>query len=205
MSSKKSKDKFDQIIIETTQLKIDIKTTGDLTTKEYDLLPFHPNMADLRDLSNNSYLLFPSFVKITMKDLKKAGVGEDYPKVFLNLEKYIKLIKYVTSQDREQDYTLFIDRAQVKNYATALVQNSLTDILSDEASDIISIQKYEPLTEEEIITNNIELIKRLFLPVKSHFYILGNDYIIGKSKYIPPYVTSTETNTKLDTPTRKIP
>jgi hypothetical protein len=205
MSSKKSKDKFDQIIIETTQLKIDIKTTGDLTTKEYDLLPFHPNMADLRDLSNNSYLLFPSFVKITMKDLKKAGVGDDFAKVFLNLEKYIKLIKYVTSQDREQDYTLFIDRAQVKNYATALVQNSLTDILSDEASDIISIQKYEPLTEEEIITNNIELIKRLFLPIKSHFYILGNDYIIGKSKYIPPYVASTETNTKLDTPTRKIP
>ena len=205
MSSKKSKDKFDQIIIETTQLKIDIKTTGDLTTKEYDLLPFHPNMADLRDLSNNSYILFPSFVKITMKDLKKAGVGEDYPKVFLNLEKYIKLIKYVTSQDREQDYTLFIDRAQVKNYASALMQNSLTDILSDEASDIISIQKYEPLTEEEIITNNIELIKRLFLPIKSHFYILGNDYIIGKSKYIPPFVASSETNTKLDTPTRKVP
>ena len=205
MSSKKSKDKFDQIIIETTQLKIDIKTTGDLTTKEYDLLPFHPNMADLRDLSNNSYLLFPSFVKITMKDLKKAGVGEDYPKVFLNLEKYIKLIKYVTSQDREQDYTLFIDRAQVKNYASALMQNSLTDILSDDASDIISIQKYEPLTEEEIITNNIELIKRLFLPIKSHFYILGNDYIIGKSKYIPPFLVSSETNTKLDTPTRKIP
>lgn len=205
MSSKKSKDKFDQIIIETTQLKIDIKTTGDLTTKEYDLLPFHPNMSDLRDLSNNSYVLFPSFVKITMKDLEKAGVGEDYPKVFLNLEKYIKLIKYVTSQDRVQDYTLFIDRAQVKNYATAMMQNSLTDILSDEASDIISIQKYEPLTEEEIITNNIELIKRLFLPIKSHFYILGNDYVIGKSKYIPPFVASSETNTKLDTPTRKVP
>ena len=205
MSSKKTKDKFDQIIIETTQLKIDIKTIGDLTTKEYDLLPFHPNMADLRDLSNNSYLLFPSFVKITMKDLENAGVGEDYPKVFLNLEKYIKLIKYVTNPDRQEDYTLFIDRSQVKNYATALVQNSLTDILSDDASDIISIQKYEPLTEEEIIINNIELIKRLFLPVKSHFFILGNDYIIGKSKYIPPFVSSSETNTRLDTESRKIP
>jgi hypothetical protein len=204
MSSKTSKDKFDQIIIETTQLKINIKTTGDLTTKEYDLLPFHPNMADLRDLSNNSYLLFPSFVKITMKDLEKAGVGDDYPKVFLNLEKYINLIKYVTSADRQQDYTLFIDRTQVKNYATALAQNSLTDLLSDESSDIISIQKYDRLTEEEIITNNIELIKRLFLPVKSHFYILGNDYVIGKSKYVPPFKASSETNTKLDT-TRKIP
>ena len=204
MSSKTSKDKFDQIIIETTQLKINIKTTGDLTTKEYDLLPFHPNMADLRDLSNNSYLLFPSFVKITMKDLKKAGVGDDYPKVFLNLEKYIKLIKYVTSPEREQDYTLFIDRSQVTNYATAFAQNSLTDLLSDEASDIISIQKYEPLTEEEMIINNIELIKRLFLPVKSHFFILGNDYVIGKSKYVPPFKASSEINTKLDT-TKKIP
>ena len=205
MSSKKPKDKFDQIIIETTQLKVNVKTTGDLITKEYDLLPFHPNMADLRDLSNNSYILFPSFVKITMKDLENAGVGEDYPKVFLNLEKYIKLIKYVTSSEREEDYTLFIDKTQVKNYATSLVQNSLTDLLSDEASDIISIQKYDPLTEEDIITNNIELIKRLFFPLKGHFFILGNDYVIGKSKYIPPFVPSSETNTKLDTETKKIP
>ena len=205
MSSKKPKDKFDQIIIETTQLKVNVKTTGDLITKEYDLLPFHPNMADLRDLSNNSYILFPSFVKITMKDLENAGVGEDYPKVFLNLEKYIKLIKYVTSSEREEDYTLFIDKTQVKNYATSLVQNSLTDLLSDEASDIISIQKYESLTEEDIITNNIELIKRLFFPLKGHFFILGNDYVIGKSKYIPPFVPSSETNTKLDTETKKIP
>ena len=94
MTSKKEKDKdkYDEVIIETTQLKIDIKTTGDLITKEYDLLPFHPNMADLRDLSNNHYILFPSFIKITMKDLKKAGAGDDYPKIFMNLEKYIKLI-----------------------------------------------------------------------------------------------------------------
>ena len=52
----KDKDKYDEVIIETTQLKIDIKTTGDLITKEYDLLPFHPNMAELRDLSNNHYI-----------------------------------------------------------------------------------------------------------------------------------------------------
>ena len=70
--SSKTKEK-EPITIETTILKINIKTTGDLITKDYDLLPFHPNMADLRDLSNNSYILFPSFVKITMKDLQKAG------------------------------------------------------------------------------------------------------------------------------------
>lgn len=193
----KDKDKYDEVIIETTQLKIDIKTTGDLITKEYDLLPFHPNMAELRDLSNNHYILFPSFIKITMKDLKRAGAGEDYPKIFMNLEKYIKLIKYVTGPDHEADYTLFIDRADVKNYATSLLQNSLTDLISDENSNSIVIQKYEEPTKEEIITNNIELIKNVFLPVKSHFFILGNDYVIGKSKYIGPPKRSADENTKL--------
>ena len=205
MSSKSSISKVDPIKLDTTMLKINIKTNGDLLTKEYDLIPFHPNMADLRDLSNNSYILFPSFVKITMKDLKNAGVGEDYPKVFMNLDKYIKLIKYVTSPDRAEDFTLFIDKTQVKNYSVALAQNALTDLMADNATDIISIQKYEPLTEQEIITNNIEIIKNIFLPVKSHFFILGNDYVIGQSKYNPPYVPSTETNLKLSDISKKIP
>ena len=205
MSSKKRKEAPQSITIDTTTLKINIKSTGDLITKDYDLLPFHPNMADLRDLSNNSYILFPSFVKITMKDLKNAGVGEDYPKVFMNLDKYIKLIKYVTSPDRAEDFTLFIDKTQVKNYSIALAQNALTDLIADNATDIISIQKYEPLTEQEIITNNIEIIKNIFLPVKSHFFILGNDYVIGQSKFKPPYIPSTETNLKLSDISKKIP
>lgn len=205
MSSKKRKESPQLITIDTTTLKINIKSTGDLITKDYDLLPFHPNMADLRDLSNNSYILFPSFVKITMKDLKNAGVGEDYPKVFMNLDKYIKLIKYVTSPDRAEDFTLFIDKTQVKNYSIALAQNALTDLIADNATDIISIQKYEPLTEQEIITNNIEIIKNIFLPVKSHFFILGNDYVIGQSKFKPPYIPSTETNLKLSDISKKIP
>jgi len=205
MSSKKRKEAPQSITIETTILKINVKTTGDLITKDYDLIPFHPNMADLRDLSNNSYILFPSFVKITMKDLKNAGVGEDYPKVFMNLDKYIKLIKYVTSPDRAEDFTLFIDKTQVKNYSIALAQNALTDLMADNTTDIISIQKYEPLTEQEIITNNIEIIKNIFLPVKSHFFILGNDYVIGQSKYTPPYIASSETNRNLSDTTKKIP
>ena len=199
MSSKRGRDKkeADIITIDTTQLKINVKSTGDLITKDYDLIPFHPNMADLRDLSNNSYILFPSFIKITMKDLKKAGVGEDYPKVFMNLDKYIKLIKYVTGPSREEDFTLIIDKSQVKNYTVSLAQNAFADLMADEVTDVISIQKYEPLTEEEIIVNNIELIKSIFLPVKSHFFILGNDYVIGQSKYVPPYKPSLEKNEKL--------
>ena len=154
-------EKYDPIIIKTTTLKINIKTNGDLETKEYDLIPFHPNMADLRDLSNNNVIFFPSFVKITMKDLQYAGVGEDYPNVFMNLKKYINLIKYVISPEREEDYTLIIDKSQVSNYALSIAQNSMKDLISDFISDLITIKKYEPLTEEEIITNNIGLIKEL--------------------------------------------
>jgi hypothetical protein len=208
MSSKREgrgqKREPDIITIDTTVLKINVKSTGDLITKDYDLIPFHPNMADLRDLSNNSYILFPSFIKITMKDLKKAGVGEDYPKVFMNLDKYIKLIKYVTGPEREEDFTLIIDKSQVKNYTVSLAQNALADLMAEEVTDVISIQKYEPLTEEEIIVNNVELIKSLFLPVKSHFFILGNEYVIGQSKYVPPYTASVEKNEKLSE-VKKIP
>jgi hypothetical protein len=208
MSSKNAKDKAETVIsIDTTILKINVKTTGDLITKEYDLIPFHPNMADLRDLSNNSYILFPSFVKITMKDLKKAGVGSDYPKVFMNLDKYVKLIKYVTSPDKdEEDNTLLIDKSQAKNYTTSLAQNALSDLMADTSSDVLAIQKTEPLTKDDIITNNIQLIKSLFFPSKGRFYILGNEYIIGQSKYIPPYTPSQEENKKLLEETKeKIP
>ena len=76
MSSKSSGDKVEPIKLDTTILKIDIKSNGDLLTKEFDLIPFHPNMSDMKDLSNNNYILFPSFVKVTMKYLKQAGVGQ---------------------------------------------------------------------------------------------------------------------------------
>ena len=206
MSSINKKDKFEQpISIETTTLQINIKSTGDLITKDYDLIPFHPNMADLKDLSNNSFIFFPSFVKITMKDLEKAGVGNDFPKVFMNLDKYIKLIKYVTNPDKEEDNTLIIDKFQVKNYSISLAQNAISDLIAENTSDVITVKKSGDLTEQEIITNNIELIKLLFLPVKSHFYILGNDYVIGKSIYNPPYKPSLETNKKLSSTGRTIP
>ena len=149
MSSKNKKDIFEQpISVETTILKIDIKTTGDLITKQYDLIPFHPNMSDLKDLSNNNFIFFPSFVKITMKDLEKAGVGNDYQKAFMNLNTYVKLIKYVTGPDKEQDNTLIIDKQQVKNYAVSLAQNAISDFIAGEVNDVITIQKTDPLTEE---------------------------------------------------------
>ena len=59
MSQKKSTTKFEEPLkLETTILKIDVKTIGDLKTKDYDLIPFHPNMADIKDLSNNNYIFF---------------------------------------------------------------------------------------------------------------------------------------------------
>ena len=130
-SNKSNKsDKSEPINIKTTTLKINIKTNGDFETKEYDLIPFHPNMADLKDLSNNHFIFFPSFVKVTMKDLQKAGVGQDFPKVFMDLKKYIKLIKYVTSSDKEEDNTLIIDKSQVQNYAVSIGQNVMKDMIN---------------------------------------------------------------------------
>ena len=196
-SAKTSKDTFEPLKLDTTLLKIDVKTEGDITTKEYDLIPFHPNMADMKDLSNNNYILFPSFIKITEKDLKLSGAlgsGQDYKKIFTNLEKFINLIKYVTRPNKsEVDYTLLVDQTQYKNYALSFVKEFTSDI----TFDFRPIQKYEPLTENEIITNNIGLIKKLFFPVGGHFFVLGHDYLINKSKYVPPYIASDAVNEAL--------
>ena len=195
MSSKSSGDKVEPIKLDTTILKIDIKSNGDLLTKEFDLIPFHPNMSDMKDLSNNNYILFPSFVKVTMKYLKQAGVGQDFRKVFTNLEKYIQLIKFLTHPNKEvdEDFTLLVDQTQFKNYALSFVQ----DFTSDITQDFRSVQKYEPLTDDEIITNNIGIIKSIFLPVNGRFFVLGHEYIINQSKYIPKYKSSTVFNERL--------
>ena len=195
MAPKDSGDKFEPIKLDTTILKINIKTTGDLLTKEYDLIPFHPNMSDMKDLSNNNYILFPSFVKITMKYLENAGIGQDYKKAFTHLDKYILLIKYMTKKDKdiEEDYTLLVDQTQYKNYAMSFVQDFTTDI----TKDFRAVQKYEPLTDQEIITNNIGIIKSLFLPVNGRYFVLGHEYIINECHYLPPYVESSAVNEKL--------
>jgi len=195
----KNDNKRDIPIINTTTLKINVKTIGDLTTKEYDLIPFHPNMSEVKDITKNkNYILFPSFVKITMKDLKQAGIGTDYQTAFLDLDKYIRVIKYVTAPEKEYDPTLLVDKSDIKNYTVSLAQNALASFAQESDTDVITIQKDEPLSQEEIITNNIALIKSLFFPVKGKFFILGNEYIIGKSSYIPKYVQSTDTNTSLE-------
>ena len=180
-------DKNDPIKIETTTLKLNIKSTGDLITKEYDLIPFHPNMAEMKDLSNNNYILFPSFVKITMRDLQNAGVGQDYRKVFTTLEKYVQLIKYVTGPNRKPDNSLIIDASKIKDYAITL---NITGLELESDSNMRTVQKSEALTDDEIITNNIGLIKTVFFPRNSRFYVLNHEYVIGRNKYIPPYTSS---------------
>jgi len=196
--SNKGKNKHDIPIINTTTLKINVKTNGDFTTKEYDLIPFHPNMSDVIDVGKNkNFILFPSFVKITMKDLKKSGIGIDYQRAFLDLDKYIRLIKYVTDPDKEDDPTLIIDKSNIKQYTVSLAQNTLSGFLEESNTDMVTVQHYEPLSSEEIISNNIGLIQSLFFPVKGKFFILGNEYIIGESNYIPPYVPSAEKNNSL--------
>jgi len=204
-SSKDKLSKFDEPVkLDTTVLKINVKTNGDVTTKDYDLIPFHPNMSDIKDLSNNNYIFFPTFSKITMMDLKRAKVGTNYSKVFTSLERYLKLIKYIASDQRETDNTLLVDQSKAKQYALSILE----DITGDVVNDFVSVQKEENsdegLTEEEIITNNIGLIKQIFFPTKGRFYIFGREYIIGKSKYLPKYETSGEVNKFLEEK-RKIP
>lgn len=198
MSQKKPTTKFDEPIkLETTILKINVKTSGDLTTKEYDLIPFHSNMADIKDLSNNNYIFFPTFAKITMNDLKRAKIGSNYLKIFTTLDKYLKLVEYIASDDRETDNTLIVDQSQAKQYALSVLENITGDIVED----FVSVQKEENteegLTDEEIITNNIGLIKSIFFPRGGRFYVLKREYIIGKSKYIPPFVAGKDINQKL--------
>jgi hypothetical protein len=192
MSSKKT-EFFEPVKLDTTLLKIEIKADGDLKTKEYDLIPFHPNMADMKDLSNNSYILFPSFVKITLKDLQNSTAGQNYKKVFTSLDKFINLIKYVTKPDKEDDATLLVNEKQ-------FVQDFTLD---DSLSDFRPVQKSEPLTSDEIITNNIGLIKSLFFPVNGLFFILGHEYVIAKSRYIPPYSASSDINQSINKATKR--
>ena len=198
MSQKKSTTKFEEPLkLETTILKIDVKTIGDLKTKDYDLIPFHPNMADIKDLSNNNYIFFPTFAKITMNDLKRAQIGTNYLKIFTSLDKYLKLVEYIASDDRETDNTLIVDQSQAKQYAVSMLQ----DITGDVVEDFVTVQKdentEEGLTDDEIITNNIGLIKGIFFPKGGRFYVLGHEYVIGKSKYIPPFISSSDLNQKL--------
>jgi hypothetical protein len=183
-NKKKPDDTSDPILVDTTTLVINVKTTGDLETKDYDLIPFHPNMVDVKDLTDNNYILFPAFVKVTVNDLQKAGtgVGSDYKKIFMNLENYIKLIKYVTSPDKVIDNTLLV--------------------LED--GKFVSISTNKELTPAEIVTNNIGLIKQLFFPPQSRFYILGNEYVVGTSNYVPPFLEGQLKNLS-KTSTKKIP
>ena len=199
MSYKKSTSKYEEPIkLDTTILKINVLTKGDLITKDYDPIPFHPNMADIKDLSNNNYIFFPTFEKITEKDLSRAKLGDNKLKMFTSLDYYLQLVKYIASPDRETDNSLLVDQSKAKQYALSVLE----DITGDVVSDFVTVQKEETmeegLTDEEIITNNIGLIKSIFFPNRGRFYVLGREYIIGKSKYIPPYTASNEINKVLE-------
>jgi hypothetical protein len=199
MSYKKSTSKYEEPIkLDTTILKINVLTKGDLITKDYDPIPFHPNMADIKDLSNNNYIFFPTFEKITKTDLSRAKLGDNKLKMFTSLDYYLQLVKYIASPDRETDNSLLVDQSKAKQYAFSVLE----DITGDVVNDFVTVQKEETmeegLTDEEIITNNIGLIKSIFFPNRGRFYVLGREYIIGKSKYIPPYTASNEINKVLE-------
>jgi len=195
--------------IDTTTLQINIKALGDLTTKEYDLIPFHPNMLDINDINKEKkYIFFPSFVKITMNDLNNFIKSNDDDKkvdlrnVFMDLDKYLNFIKYVIDPNKEDDPTLIIEKSNIKNYTISLGQSTLSNFIQDDS--MITIQKNEPLTMEEIIINNIGLIKSIFFPYDEKFFILGNEYKIKGSNYIPKFNESDEKIINLQSQSHKI-
>ena len=114
--------------------------------------------------------------------------------MFTSLDYYLQLVKYIASPDRERDNSLMVDQSKAKQYALSVIE----DITGDIVNDFVTVQKEETmnegLTDEEIITNNIGLIKSIFFPNRGRFYVLGREYIIGKSKYIPPYTAGEEIN-----------
>ena len=138
MSYKKSTSKYEEPIkLDTTILKINVLTKGDLITKDYDPIPFHPNMADIKDLSNNNYIFFPTFEKITKTDLSRAKLGDNKLKMFTSLDYYLQLVKYIASPDRETDNSLLVDQSKAKQYALSVLE----DITGDVVNDFVTVQK----------------------------------------------------------------
>jgi len=175
--------------IDTTTLRISIKTTGDFTTEMYDYIPFHPNMVDIKDLDHNNYILFPDYIKITMRQLKRSEMNKNLMKNFTSIKDFIKLIKYAASKDKESDDKLLV-------YDTDEIFEN--DLLSDSTSNNIrEIQKkegYEKLEKSEIITNNIGVIKSVFFPIDGKLFLFGHTFIIKKSKFVYNYIKGEKLN-----------
>ena len=175
--------------IDTTTLRISIKTTGDFTTEMYDYIPFHPNMVDIKDLDHNNYILFPDYIKITMRQLKRSEMNKNLMKNFTSIKDFIKLIKYAASKDKESDDKLLV-------YDTDEIFEN--DLLSDSTSNNIrEIQKkegYEKLEKSEIITNNIGVIKSVFFPIDGKLFLFGHTFIIKKSKFVYNYIRGGKPN-----------
>jgi hypothetical protein len=195
--------------IDTTVLKIKIKTIGDLKTLENLPIPFHPNMVTMPDLKNNSYILFTDLVKITKKDLENASkskddnsnIGKDFKQVFNSVEKFTKLLNYISSTERELDDSLIVAPTN-DSLLTSITNNSQDE--NDQAEDMDASQMLKTITKpgiltpEEIVTNNIGLINSIFFPFKERFFILGREYIIIKSICIFPYAKSADDVEKID-------
>ena len=195
--------------IDTTVLKIKIKTVGDLKSLENYPIPFHPNMVTMSSLKNNSYILFTDLVKITKKDLENASkskddnynIGNNFKEVFNSVEKFTKLLDYISGPDRDPDDSLIVAHANdILLSSDANNNQGVNDRIEeiDEDQTLKTITKPGILTPEEIVTNNIGLINSIFFPFKERFFILGREYIIIKSICIFPYAKSADNVEKID-------
>ena len=183
--------------IDTTVIKFSIKTTGDFVTDEYDYIPFHANMVDIQDLDHNNYILFPDYIKITESQLKRPEMNKNRMKIFTHIKDFITLIKYASSYDRETDNKLLVyDPDEIFEH------NLLSDTTTNNIRDI---QKKDRLDSNEIITNNIGVIKNTFFPIDGKIYLFGHTFIIKRANYIYKYEKSEKRNKDVHVDSEKQP
>ena len=159
------------IYIDTVSINFILRTKGDFITHDLDPIPFHPNMSDVDRFTNNSQILFPSFIKISQGDVNnRSKIGASRTELFTHLELYGKFIKYV-----------------LEEHATPSTKTGLLVIDKDnnDSGNFKSIMvSSEYLTNDQIIINNIGVLKNVFFPINGKIFMLGHKFIIAESKYI---------------------
>lgn len=163
------------IYIDTVSIKFIIKTKGDFITHELDLIPFHPNMLDIDRFTNSSQVLFPSFIKISQSDINNnSKIGASRFELFTHLDLYSKFITHLSKErvtPLSKTGLLVIDKNKNKN--------------NDDGDNFKRIMvSSEYITKDEIIINNIGVIKNLFFPIDGKLFMLGHKFIITESRYV---------------------
>ena len=165
----------DYLYIDTVSIQFILRTKGDFITHDLDPVPFHPNMSDIVRFTNNTQILFPSFVKISQSDVNSnSKLGASRIELFTHIDLYSKFIKRL-SEERDTSLTktglLVIDK-----------DNNRDNDGGDNFKRIMVSPEY--ISKDEIIVNNIGVLKGIFFPINGKIFMLGHKFLITASRYI---------------------